>query len=370
MTDARSETSGGAPRGGGRPEPSTTGVLDLRDAFYVLALVALVVLVLHQTAQQLVPIVLAVLIWFLINAIANGVCQLPVLRAILPQWLSVILAAVATLAAAVFGASLAVENIAELGEGLGEPIRGAILALETWILDAFGVSLGLDVENWLKDLKFQDLEKPIRSVTSIAGDFTIILLFVVFLILDQPYFEAKLKALAPDPDRYDRVRAVLQKIGRDIRVYIWIMTLISAVIGVATYFIADYFGVRGAAFWGFLAFALNFIPTIGTFLGVIFPAVFALAELEPVTALGFAASLGVVQFVMGNLVLPRLTGDWLNLSEFVVIASLTIWYAIWGVAGMFLAVPMMMVFMIVLSQFDSTRPAAILLSKTGNIARR
>ena len=148
------------------------------------------------------------------------------------------------------------------------------------------------------------------------------------------------------------------------------MTVVSILVGLFTYAIAEYFGVRGAGFWGFLAFALNYIPTIGSFLGVLFPAAYAVVQFDNVeTVLLFVLLLGVVQFVMGNLLLPRMTGDRLNLSQFVVILSLTVWGAIWDAAGLFLAVPIMMVLAIVLAQVDSTRPIAILLSQDGQVVR-
>jgi len=76
---------------------------------------------------------------------------------------------------------------------------------------------------------------------------------------------------------------------------------------------------------------------------------------------------GGVEAVVGNFLDPRLTGQSLNLSPLAIILSLALWGMLWGIAGMFLCVPITVVLMIILSHFDATRPFAILLSQKGKI---
>jgi AI-2 transport protein TqsA len=78
-------------------------------------------------------------------------------------------------------------------------------------------------------------------------------------------------------------------------------------------------------------------------------------------------ALTAIQMTIGNLVEPRLMGTTLNLSPFVIILSLTFWGGIWGVAGMFLSVPITVIVAIVLAKFKPTRPVAILLSSSGRL---
>jgi predicted PurR-regulated permease PerM len=128
------------------------------------------------------------------------------------------------------------------------------------------------------------------------------------------------------------------------------------------------FGVAGAAFWGFPAFTLNFIPTIGSILGVAIPCVYALLTLpDPAVLLLLAPALAAVQFTAGEVVLPRVMGDRLNLSAFAILLLLVIWGAMWGPAGMFLAIPITVILMIVFAEFATTRPIAIALSRTGRL---
>lgn len=125
-------------------------------------------------------------------------------------------------------------------------------------------------------------------------------------------------------------------------------------------------GVDYAEFWALIIFLLNYIPTIGSMLAVLFPSMLAIVQfgtvLHPVLTL---CLLGGVQFAIGNLIEPRLMGRSLNLSPLVIMLALTFWGAIWGITGMLLCVPITVILMIIFSEFKQTRPIAIMLSADG-----
>ena len=77
------------------------------------------------------------------------------------------------------------------------------------------------------------------------------------------------------------------------------------------------------------------------------------------------AVLQTIQFIVGNVVLPRMQGDSLNIDPVVVLLSLAFWGAVWGVAGMFLSTPLTVIAMVVCAQFDGARWVAVLLSADG-----
>jgi AI-2 transport protein TqsA len=129
-------------------------------------------------------------------------------------------------------------------------------------------------------------------------------------------------------------------------------------------------GVDFAAFWAVLIFFFYYIPTVGSILAILAPALLTLVQFESLTP--FLIVLGVFgpfQVLMANAVEPAIMGRSLNLSPLVIIVSLMFFGTIWGVIGMFLCVPIMVVAMIVLANFDQTRPVAILLSANGNVPR-
>jgi hypothetical protein len=171
---------------------------------------------------------------------------------------------------------------------------------------------------------------------------------------------------AEDGKPWWEFRRILDRIGAEIQTYVWLKTLISAATAAACYVVMKVAGLDLAEFWALLIFALNFIPYIGSWLGVIFPAFLALVQFEsPASILMIVVGLTLIQFTGGSIVEPRLMGTGLNVSPVFMLLSLALWGAIWGVIGMLLAVPIMVVFMIVCSHVSATRPIAILLSADG-----
>src|SRR5262249_25240388 len=172
----------------------------------------------------------------------------------------------------------------------------------------------------------------------------------------------------PNAERQALVRRILQRIATEIQTYVWLKTLTSLMTGVASYLVMRFVGVDFAAFWALLIFALNYIPYIGAMLGVIFPATIALVQFDTLKPfIVTVCALAVVQFTTGSIIEPRIMGKGLNLSPVIMLLSLATWGAIWGVVGMFLAVPLMVVVMIICSHFQPTRSIAIIMSADGDL---
>lgn len=207
------------------------------------------------------------------------------------------------------------------------------------------------------------------GVQTLASNLVFILIFLAFLFPAANRIPAKLDEIFADSEKRGYAAEVLKSIGVSMRRYLWVQTIVSAIITVLTFITLTLIGLDHALFWAFLIFFLNYIPTIGSIVAVALPTAFALVQftsLTPILAVAFGV--GIWQFVIGNFVQPRLTGSSLNLSAVVVLLALAIWGAVWGVAGAFLAAPMTVMLMIVLAQFRTTRWIAILLSENGKPA--
>ena len=129
--------------------------------------------------------------------------------------------------------------------------------------------------------------------------------------------------------------------------------------------------VGGAA----LLFALGRRGFVGDPLGRLTGLVLPFSTWGVILAVTFVAmpflvitvGLGAVQFLIGNVAEPALMGKSLNLSSLMIILSLTFWGMIWGIPGMFLSVPMMVMVAIVCARFDGLRPIAVILSANGEV---
>ena len=118
-------------------------------------------------------------------------------------------------------------------------------------------------------------------------------------------------------------------------------------------------GVKFALLWAILTFLCNFIPYIGSVIAYTLPVGFAFLmygiRWEPITA---AVLLLLCQVGSASVAEPMIIGKAVGLSPLVILASLAFWGLLWGIPGMFLAVPLTVVAMIVLDHFESTRSVA------------
>jgi predicted PurR-regulated permease PerM len=214
----------------------------------------------------------------------------------------------------------------------------------------------------------QFLGSLLASVGSIAVTFVVVLLYAVFLLAERSTFEAKLANLSDDPVRVARIREMIGAINRRIGSYLALKTLLSVLLAVASYVVMRVYGLEFAGLWAVLIALLNFVPYVGSVLGVVLPVLMAIVQFADTSVvLTMLLALTALQAGIGNFLDPYVMGNSLNLSPFAILVSLAVWSELWGVPGAFLAVPIAAILTIVFSEFDGTRPIAVLLSRTGQV---
>ncbi|MCB1118537.1 MAG: AI-2E family transporter [Chlamydiia bacterium] len=202
------------------------------------------------------------------------------------------------------------------------------------------------------------------TFTNIAGQTGIIAVYFLFLCVEYQYLPAKIAALP----HQDRTMEMLKNISRQIQKYLRIKTVLSLFTGICSYLVLVSIGVDFADFWALLIFLLNFIPTIGSIVATLFPCLLTLLQFDNLLPFFLVTTLLItLQFLTGNIIEPKVMGKHFNLSGLVILLSLMFWGQIWGIVGMFLCVPLLMILSIALSHFPKTRPIAILLSQDGNL---
>jgi AI-2 transport protein TqsA len=324
----------------------------------------LMVYVLVTGSDLLIPLAIAVMIWYLINALSRMFENH--LRT--PGWLALTLA-ITTL---VIALGLIVEMISDNIAAVRTAAPTYQANIETLIEKAvkFGGFTEMPTIGHVVDqIDVKALIGGVASATAkVAGNAGLILIYVIFLLAEQRTFGRKIKALFPDPARESEVQKILADIQKRTQTYVSVKTLLSLLTAAVSYVVLAIVGVDLAAFWAFVIFLLAYIPTIGSLLGVVFPALLAIIQFGTLGPfLIVTVGLGAAQFMIGNVLEPRMMGKSLNLSSLVVIISLAVWGSIWGVTGMFLCVPITVILMIVLAEFKQTRAVAILLSADGRI---
>ena len=206
------------------------------------------------------------------------------------------------------------------------------------------------------------------SVASIATSMGMVLVYLIFMFVEQSTFNKKFSAMFPGKRQSKKFRYILDSIDTNMKKYLFVKTAISAITGVASFVWLQLIGVEFAGVWAFIVFITSYIPTIGAIVACSLPILYSLVTAptlqQPIlTAVGLIA----LQILFGNILEPKLTGKTLNLSTLAILINLVVWGMIWGIAGMFFSVPLLVAIYIICAQFDSTRWVAVLLSADGQI---
>ncbi len=205
-----------------------------------------------------------------------------------------------------------------------------------------------------------------RGFQNFASNALFILIYLGFIIAARRMFERKMVAIASSREGRKEAFAAFLRIRDGVEQYLWVQTVTGLIIAAASWMVMAVVGLENALFWAFLIFIASYIPIIGGAIGILAPPIFALVQFEAYwPAIVLLAVLQAIQFVVGNVILPRMQGDSLNIDPVAVLLALAFWGKIWGAAGMFLSTPLTVMAMIILAQFDSSRWLAVLLSANG-----
>jgi len=342
---------------------------DGKTSFFITFCIAALSLYLLIAGQELlIPFVIAIVIWYLIISIASAFRRIPLAGPYIPRWLSLIAAVALCLWTFYFVVELITDNITQL-ISIMPSFQERFFAVLNDSIKLLGIKNPPDLSELFKDFNLTSFFTNIAQTTaSIAGSTGIILIYVIFLLLEYESFDQKLAALIPDKGRLDKAQRLIRKISQQIQTYVRIHTLLSMVTAFACYGVLVTVGVELAEFWAMMVFLLNYIPTIGSIIATIFPCAMALIQFDSWTPFVIVTlSLTAIHMSIGNILEPRLIGRSVNLSGLVIILSLTVWGAIWGIAGMFLSVPIMVILNLIFANFPSTRPIAVILSQDGKL---
>lgn len=206
------------------------------------------------------------------------------------------------------------------------------------------------------------MEGLVAGVLGLFGNYLLILIYVAFLLAEIGSVRERVR-LAFSKESSQRISMILENIFSDIKKYLVGKTLINFTHAVLAFILLTLFGADFAIVWGFLTFFMAFIPNIGPILTTVLPFFAALIQFDGIaTPIIILILLVVIGFVMGNIIEPKVFGNTLNLSPFLILISLIFWGYVWGIMGMLLSVPILSMIKITLSKFESTRHISILMS--------
>jgi AI-2 transport protein TqsA len=205
------------------------------------------------------------------------------------------------------------------------------------------------------------------TLQNFGGQALFVIIYVASLFAAQASLPKKMEQIFGTGSELSRAGRIGNAISRSMEQYLWVQTITGVMIALACWALFALMGLKNALFWAMVTFVLSYIPVVGGVAASALPALFALVQFtSPVPALVILGVSQGIQFLVGNVIQPRMTGDSLNISVLVVFMSLAFWGKLWGGPGMFLAVPLTVMLMIILAQFPSTRWIAVMMSNNGN----
>lgn len=344
-----------------------------RNLVYGMALAIMIGWILYIGQNVFVPVIASVILTYIVVALARRMEFLPVIGTLMPGPVRFIISLVAIGFIITGFVLLIIQNINQV-IALVPQYQASLLR----IIQGLAVQFGFETEpTWATirrdvfgEIRLQSLiGSTVTSISVLLGSVFVITVYTGFALAERRIFARKLSRLASDPDDSALIGQIVDTINDRIGDYLAAKTFVNLVLGLISYLVMILIGLDFAAFWGVLIALLNYIPYIGSMAGVLAPTAIAIVQFEGDWSMIATCFLGltVCQIFVGSFLEPTLMGRSLNLSPFVILISVTAWGSVWGISGALLAVPVTAILVIIFSEFEGTRPVAILLSRSGKI---
>lgn len=324
----------------------------------MLGMLVIILTGIRFAADIIVPFILAIFLAVVLNPLVQRMVKLRVPRVMAISILVLIIVMAMVLLLSYLGTSLneLARTLPQYRSSLVVPLKN----LEPWLV-RLGIGVSVD-----ELVKYIDPNAAMTLVTNLLAQLSnamssifLLLLTVVFMLLEVPQLPTKFQQIMTRPVEG---MAAIQRAIDSVSHYLVLKTAISIVTGLVVWAMLAALEVRFAFVWGLLAFALNYIPNIGSVLAAIPPIAQVLVFGGLYDALVVLAGYLMINLVFGNILEPRIMGRGLGLSTLVVFLSLIFWGWLLGPVGMLLSVPLTIIVKIALEQTVAGQSIAILLS--------
>jgi predicted PurR-regulated permease PerM len=342
---------------------------DNRDLFYIKTFTGFIVLVLcviilKELKSIFIPLFMALLLYFFFNGAVKKLRKMKVPQVFVLTFLLIFIFIVFYLFGVLIysGVSSFIAKFPEYSAKFTEMASGLLESLK----------LPLDMmENFdPKDIKSAlDISEVTSIVSSTFGDIgsffgnlIMVLLFLMFMLAGRRSLTGRVNKAFTD-DKADQIKYIINSIENQVQHYLLIKTFVSFLTALIGGVILIIGGIDFAIFSALLIFVLNFIPNFGSIIATIFPITVGLLKYGfSVKVILAGVFLMLIQFIIGNVFEPKLTGKSLNLSPIVILISLIFWGYVWGIVGMMLAVPLTSAIKIIFHHIEVLKPISEIIS--------
>lgn len=189
-----------------------------------------------------------------------------------------------------------------------------------------------------------------------------VLFFLLFIIFEASLLPGRIERAYPG-GASERVHMIRDQIEASVNTYVVVKTGVGFGTGVCAGIVMLFFGIDLWFTWALLTFLLNYVPYIGSLLATIPPLILGFILLDPSMLMVMSVLLLGNQQLWGNVIETRWAGRALDISPVLLLVVTAFSFWVWGIVGMILSIPLIVILKIVLENIEATRPLAILLSE-------
>ena len=293
---------------------------------------------------MLIPLIFAIFIYSVLTPLVNLIRNKTNIPKAFAVFASLILTALAfTLIVAIVVSS--VEDFVQGAPKYSESLNDSIAYVQTQ-LERFNIEINLEkVRAQLTSPVLSMAPKLTSQLLSFFGNLFLVFIFTIFMMTGESRSQSKSPLL----------KEVLLKVSS----YVSSKFFLSLATGVLVWLVLVGFGVELAFIFALLTVLLNFIPTIGSIIAIVLPLPVAFLQFQFGWQFIVILTLtSIIQFGIGNVLEPKVMGDSMDLHPITVLICLIFWGMVWGLAGMFLAVPITAILKIIFSRIEATETLA------------
>ncbi|HVK78393.1 MAG TPA: AI-2E family transporter [Kofleriaceae bacterium] len=323
----------------------------------ILVCIVILLAAVKAASSIIVPLLLATLIALAFQPLADRLSRRglpPIVAAIVT-----ILCVLAAIGAVALVIGLAARDFAAAAPGYADDLESLHARVQAWF----------DRRGWgqaFRDVDVGDSGLSVGGVlrvgavalSGVLGDLTQVLFLTAFIQLETTLLRNKLELILAGTTSYQHVGKAIDETQRYLRV----KAMLSLANGILLGLWCWLWGVSNPLLWGVLAFALNWVPIIGSLIAAIPPVVLGLVEVGIGGALGVTAGYIAVNLMVDNMLEPRLMGRAVGLSPLVLMVSLLLWGYVLGPVGGLVSVPLTVVVRIFFDYHPSLRWVGLLMS--------
>ena len=342
---------------------------DNKDLFFIKTFTGFIVfviilLILKELKNIFIPLFMSLLLYFLFNGVVKKLNK-KVPKTIVLSFLLIFIFIVFYFFGVLIiaGVTSFIDKFPAYSDKIIEMIKNLFAQLKIPISEVDNYINNFDWTNSINTSYITSLvSSTFGSIASYVGNLILVLLFLMFMLAGRSSLMGRVNKAFTEK-KADDIKFIINSIENQVQHYLLIkifVSFITALIGGIIIFLGQ---LDFIIFSAILIFLLNFIPNVGSFIATLFPILIGLIKYGfSIRVVLVALGLILTQFIIGNIVEPKITGKNLNLSPIVILISLIFWGWTWGIVGMILAVPLTSALKIIFEHIDVLKPIANLIS--------